>query len=183
VSWFARLFGSGEAAAPAGADEGPAPAQDRRELLDAVQRLTRTQAKLAMRVEELDSKVEGGFADLTGRLAGVTQPASADDIEWDGLLDAVDALAAAIHHADGNPALAEGLTGVLARVERFLTQVGIERRAPAGEAPDGQLFRVVGAEPAPGLPDGVVARVVRAAVLRGDQVLREGEVIVTRRTA
>ena len=53
----------------------------------------------------------------------------------------------------------------------------------SGEAPDGRLFRVVGAEPSAALPEGVVARVVRAAVLRGDEILREGEVIVTRRSA
>jgi molecular chaperone GrpE (heat shock protein) len=185
MSWFGGLFNRKDAGAESLATTGAAAqeAKDERELLESVQRLTRAQAKLAMRVEELDNKVEGGFADLGARLSDARKPASPQDVDWDELLDAVDVLAAAVHHADGNPALAQGLEGVLAKIERFLAQLGIERRAPAGAPPDGRLFRVVGAEPSAALPEGVVARVVRAAVLRGDQVLREGEVIVTRRTA
>jgi molecular chaperone GrpE (heat shock protein) len=185
VSWFGGLFSRKHAPAESlpRTDAAPHGAKDERELLDSLQRLTRAQAKLAMRVEELDNKVEGGFADLGARLTEARKPASPQDGDWDQLLDAMDVLAAAVHHAEGNPALAQGLLGVLAKMERFLAQRGIDRRAPAGDAPDGRLFRVVGAEPSAALPEGVVARVVRAAVLRGDQVLREGEVIVTRRTA
>jgi hypothetical protein len=51
-----------------------------------------------------------------------------------------------------------------------------------GIAPDGRHFRVVGVQPQPGDPEGLIARVVRAAVLQGEQVVREGEVLVTRST-
>jgi molecular chaperone GrpE (heat shock protein) len=136
-----------------------------------------------MRVEELNSKVEGSFAELEARLAELRSPAADDVDEWGELLDAVDMLEQAARHAEADRELAAGLAGVVAKLERFLARVGLERRAAEGERPDGRLFRVVGAEPSAALPDGVVARVVRAAVLRGDEILREGEVIVTRRSA
>jgi molecular chaperone GrpE (heat shock protein) len=186
VSWFARLLGRGhrgDAAAPGSSaldQSQPTPAE--REILDGLQKLTRVQAKLAMRVEELDSKLEGGFTDLRAGLEEV-RPASADDLDWAELLDALDLLAEAARQASAQPALSEGLAAVIARIDRFLSQAGIERLAVSGEAPDGRLFRVVGAETSAALPEGVVARVVRAAVLRGDEILREGEVIVSRRTA
>jgi molecular chaperone GrpE (heat shock protein) len=165
-------------------DEGPLAEQlERRQLMETVQKLARSQAKLALRVEELDGKIEGGFADLGNRLDDLALPASADDTDWGELLDAVDLLCEAVHQAGPGSPLAEGLTGVRARLERFLAQQGIERLTAEGQSPDGRLFRVVGSQPSPVLAEGVVTRVVRAAAVRGQQVLREGEVIVAGRSA
>jgi molecular chaperone GrpE (heat shock protein) len=150
-------------------------------VLEGLQKLGRLQAKQALRLEELESKIEGGFADLRAQLEEAQRPAG--DVDWADLLDAMDALDEAARLAAATPEVAAGLRAVLQRMDRFLGDAGVERRIPVGAPPDGRLFRVVGAEPDPALPDGVVARVVRAAVLRGDEILREGEVIVTRRDA
>jgi molecular chaperone GrpE (heat shock protein) len=155
-----------------------------RELADVLQKIARVQAKQGLRLDELDSKIEEGFADLRAQIGDSRPPTAADEITWDELLDAPDALEEAARLAEQeSPAVASGLREVVARIERFLSGVGISRRAAAGGSSDGHLFRVVGAEPSAGLPDGVVARVVRAAVVRGEEILREGEVIVARRSA
>ncbi len=184
MSWVRRLLGrEREPAEERTLEMAAAAAQERREILEALQKLTRMQGKLALRLDEIDSKIEGGFTDVGAKLDEAQPPPSAEEVDWSELCDAVDLLAEATRHAGAQPELAAGLEGVRVRLDRFLAQLGIERCAPAGEAPDGRLFRVVGAETSPALPDGVVARVVRAAVLRGDELLREGEVIVTRRSA
>ncbi len=77
-------------------------------------------------------------------------------------------------------ALASGLAGVVARLERFLAYSGLTRLAPIGHPPDGRLFRIVGTQPHNSIPEGIVVRVVRAAVLRGEHLVREGQVITVR---
>ena len=175
MSWVARLFGR------EGAPEEPAAPADRtrQELLDGLQKVARAQAKQTLRLEELESKLEGGFADLRAQLEEAQRPAG--DVDWAELLDAMDALDEAARLAVATPDVAAGLRAVLQRMDRFLAVAGVERRTPVGTPPDGRLFRVVGSEPAAALPEGVVARVVRAAALRGEEILREGEVIVARR--
>jgi hypothetical protein len=69
---------------------------------------------------------------------------------------------------------------VVARLEAFLANSGLTRLAPLGELPDGRLFRVVGNQTHSTLPEGSVARVIRAAVVRGEQLIREGEAITVR---
>jgi molecular chaperone GrpE (heat shock protein) len=137
---------------------------------------------LALQVEDLERKLEGGFAELrsallsqkgagTGAHAGAAPP-------WDELLDALDLLDEAVRLAD--PALAPGLMGVVARLGSFLSHAGLTRLVPLGQPPDGRLFRVVGTESHSSLAEGSIARVVRAAVLRGEHLLREGEAITVR---
>lgn len=130
-------------------------------------------------MEDLERKLEGGLTDLRGALssnrAGAPAPA---EPRWDELLDALDLLDVSVHLADS--ALAPGLAGVAARLERFLGASGLTRLAPLGHPPDGRLFRVVGTQPHPHLPEGTIARVVRAAALRGERLVREGEVITVR---
>src|SRR5207237_1347149 len=84
----------------------------------------------------------------------------ADAGSWDEILDALDVLGHAMHGAH-DPAVLAGLRGVEERLEHFLARAGIVRHGAAGARPDGRLWRVVGSEPRPDLPAGVVARAAR----------------------
>jgi hypothetical protein len=137
---------------------------------------------VALQVEDLDRKLEGGLAEWRGALSsmkssfsGVPTGAGA---RWDELLDALDLLDEAVRLAD--PMLAPGLAGVTERLGRFLAHAGLTRLALLGHPPDGRLFRIVGTQPHPSLAEGVIARVVRAAVLQGEHLVREGEAITVR---
>ncbi|MFY0566373.1 nucleotide exchange factor GrpE [Archangium lansingense] len=155
-------------------------------LLDAVQKSSRAQARLSLRVEDLERKLEGGLAELRGSLSslrGATSGNSSSGSEppWDDLLDALDLLEEASRVA-ADEALASGLMGVAARLERFVTASGLTRLASIGHIPDGRLFRIVGTQPHPSFAEGAIARVVRAAALRGERLIREGEAIIVRNT-
>lgn len=192
MAWLARLFGKTQGAPPVapGGDGAPDAGPPNAQLIETVQKLARVQARMSARLEELDGKLEAGFMDVRALLA--QQPdAQADDLDWDDLLDAMDTLDEAVAQtATGAPEIAGGLRGVLVRLERFAAQAKIERHLPIEGAPDARLFRVVGTVngAAEGAADGArsgrpeVARVVRAAVVRGEEVIREGEVIVKRTT-
>ena len=186
-TWLRRLF-IGRSEVP-GLPEATPPAESPpawgTQLVEAVQKSSRAQARLALHVEDLERKLEGGLAELRGSLSslrGATSGnASASEPPWDELLDAVDLLEEASRVA-ADEALASGLRGVAARLERFLTSSGITRLASIGHIPDGRLFRIVGTQPHPSLAEGVMARVVRAAAVRGERLLREGEAIIVRNT-
>lgn len=154
-------------------------------LVDAVQKSSRAQSRLALHVEDLERKLEGGFAELRGSLSSLRGATSGSTSEreppWDELLDAMDLLEEASRVAT-DAALASGLMGVVARLERFLTTSGITRLASIGHIPDGRLFRIVGTQPHPSFAEGAIARVVRAAALRGERLIREGEAIIVRNT-
>ncbi len=180
MSWLRRLLpGPQPPAAPEPNDAAPGWAN---EMIELFQKTARAQAKLAVKLDDLSSRVDGGFTHLEALQRA--EPIAPSDLKWDDLLDAMDLLetAAGSSEAQASPALAEGLRRVLQRLERMLSQGSLERRASPGAAPDGRLFRVVGTHEEPGLPDGVVSRVVRAAVVRGDRVIREGEVLTNRRS-
>ncbi|HYU16932.1 MAG TPA: hypothetical protein VEL05_12695, partial [Candidatus Acidoferrum sp.] len=73
MSWLSRLVSKKEPASlPADPDEPPAWAV---ELIEASQKIARSQAKATARVEALDAKLEGGFADLRSAVAAVARPA------------------------------------------------------------------------------------------------------------
>lgn len=172
-SWISRLFRTRR---PPPALPPPDTA-----LAEAEARAARAQARLALRLDELERKVEGGFADLRALLKEVaTRPATPASLRWDDLLDALDRIEDAGRAVDraAAPGFAEGLDAVIEKLERFLAQAGMARRSTRGVPPDGRLFRVVGTEPTAEVPVGTIARVVRAAVLAGERVVREGEVIV-----
>lgn len=179
MSWFRRLF---PGPPPREALEVGAPIWAS-ELTEILQKTARAQAKLAVKLDDLSSRVDGGFTHLEAQHRR-TEPVAASGLKWDDLLDAMDLLetAAGSSEAQANPALAEGLQRVLLRLERMLSQGSLERRAARGVPADGRLFRVVGAHEEPSLPDGVVSRVVRAAVVSGDRIIREGEVLTNRRS-
>lgn len=151
-------------------------------LADHSQKAARGQSRIALRLEELERKVEGGFAAQAGRLTvrGAQELAGVDD-----LLDAMDLLdGARAGLGDTTAALREGLAGVLERLGRALAAGGYERHAPVGRSFEARLFRVVGTVDADEhRSDGCVVSVGRAAVTRHGHVIREGEVIVARRQA
>ncbi len=150
------------------------------ELTELVQRAARAQGKSALRLEELERKLEGGFADLRHLTQAAARPA--EHLRWDDVLDAMDLLeeASAALQAT-HPSVAQGLGGVQLRLVRHLSAAGLVRLTPLHAPPDGTQVRIVGTEEQPDLPEGVVTRVVRAAVKRGDQLVREGEVLTNRR--
>ena len=156
------------------------------ELAELLQKTSRAQARLGMKLDDLDRKLEGGFGELRASLAVTSRAPESSPARWDDLLDAMDLLEEAARSLDGegvHAETAEGLRRVLARLECFLDQNALQRLAPVGTAPDGKTFRVVGTAQRADLPDGVIARVVRAAVLSGGRVVREGEVLTNRRLA
>ncbi|HXD53922.1 MAG TPA: nucleotide exchange factor GrpE [Solirubrobacteraceae bacterium] len=151
-------------------------------LQEGVQKLARLQARHGARLEEIENKVEGGFADLRSATEHAARAASAP-VRWDDLLDAADALDEAERSAiaAGDQPMADGLRAVVTRVGRFLAQQGVRREGRVGVPPDPALVRVIGAVEAPAMNEGHVARVVRAAAMEGGRLLREGEVLVARR--
>ena len=155
------------------------------EVFEAAQKFSRGQARLQLRIEEVERKVEAGFSDLRSICEEVAErPASGATLHWDDVLDALDLIdqAAGSIAPDLHPGLADGLGGIGERLERFLAQSGLERIAEIGVAPDGRLFRIVGTAEVAELADGLIARVVRAAVIDGDRVVREGEAVINRKT-
>ena len=186
-TWLRRLFNrrSGVPRLPGTTRPAESPPPWSTLLLDAVQKSSRSQARLALHVEDLERKLEGGLAELRGSLSSLRGAPSGNSSErespWDELLDALDLLEEASSVA-ADAALASGLMGVAARIERFLAASGITRLASIGHMPDGRLFRIVGTQPHPSFAEGSIARVVRAAALRGERLIREGEAIIVRNT-
>lgn len=152
------------------------------ELLESVQRAARAQGKAGLRLEQIEHKLDEGLVDLQRRLAALTPPPPP---RWDDLLDAMDLLEQArATLAMDQPEAADGLDGVLGRLDRHLTQGGLMRHGAQtlSKEPDGTRVRIVGTEDRPELPEGVVTRIVRAAITRGDELIREGAVLTNRRS-
>jgi hypothetical protein len=151
------------------------------QLLTLAQKSTRASARMALRLDDIERKLEGGFVSLRETLRQ-SVPVDVSSLIWDDLLDAMDLLEEAVQttSTQGQGAMSDGLRGVLVRLERFLAQAQFERIGVPGAPPDGKLFRVVGTEHAPQLAEGVITRVVRAAVLQGERVVREGAVLTNR---
>lgn len=187
LTWLRRLFigRSGVHELPGTALPAESPPTWGTLLLDAVQKSSRAQARLTLHVEDLERKLEGGLAELRGSLSSLRSATSGNssgrEPPWDELLDALDLLEEASRVA-ADAALASGLMGVAARIERFLTSSGITRLTSIGHIPDGRLFRIVGTQPHPSFAEGAIARVVRAAALRGERLIREGEALIVRNT-
>jgi hypothetical protein len=177
--WLARLLGRQP---PAVEDEGDAPESSPAEsdILEMSQKIARTQARQGLRLEEIESKLEAGFADLRG-LVNAVAPSGESSLSFDECFDALDALEEAARMA-ADQAHAQGLRAVLDRLGRFLNRAGFDRQVATGEAPDARRFRVVGTEVSEVLDPGQAVRTVRAAILRHGKPIREGEVIVSVRS-
>ncbi|MEE9385553.1 MAG: nucleotide exchange factor GrpE [Nannocystaceae bacterium] len=151
---------------------------------DRLRKAGRAQARLSLRLDEIERKLEAGFDDLRSQVQGqssaVASEATASPPKLEGVLDAMDSLDEAILGSP-SPDVRRGLQSVLHKLDSYVTTQGMERHADRGVPPDGKLFRIVGGEAASsGVAEGCVLRVVRAAVTYGDSVLREGEVVVRR---
>jgi molecular chaperone GrpE (heat shock protein) len=157
---------------------------DLTEIVEASRKSARAQTKLALKVEELERKVEAGFAELrsSARRSGPEDHAPGDHADLFDALDLLDEAAAAVQEGrlEG---VAEGLRGIGARLEHALRCARLSRLAPLGTRPDGARFRVVGTEEHAAYPEGAIVRVVRAAIVSGDSLVREGEVLVNRRSS
>lgn len=179
MSWLARVLGKRRLFAQ---EDSPAPqnAVDPSQLLDVSQKIARTQARQGLRLEEIESKLEAGFADLRG-LVSAAAPSGEPSLSFDECFDAMDALEEAARIA-ADSAHAQGLRAVLERLGRFLSRAGFERQAATGEMPDARRFRVVGTEASEAFAPGKALRTVRAVILRQGKLVREGEVIVSVRS-
>jgi hypothetical protein len=182
MSWLALIFGSRPPVAPGDeADAVPDPgAPGLVELADLCQKLARTQARQGIALEEIESKLEAGFADLRGT---ITQLGAAHEssLPFDDCFDALDALTEAARLAP-DEAHGQGLCAIVDRLDRFVRRAGFERQSAVGETPDARRFRVVGTEVSDVLPPGKATRIVRAAICHQGKLLREGEVIVSVRS-
>ena len=166
------------------------------ETSESLKKLARSHGRTALRVEEIERKLEA--LPLAAATAGDAPVPRAPE----ELFDALDLLDRALEAARrlGSLELADGLGGVHARLVQYLAAAGFNRVAPLGLLPDGRLVRVVGtadvanvreADPTPEhaeLPDrmgesidGRVVTVVRAAITHGERLVREGEVITAKR--
>jgi molecular chaperone GrpE (heat shock protein) len=179
MSWLARVFGRWLPVA-AGDGEEAADAPGAVEIAELCQKLARTQARQGLVLDEIESKVEAGFADLRGAIDQLGS-ASESSLSFDDCFDAIDALTEAARLAP-DEAHGEGLRAVLERLDRFVKRAGFERHSAAGETPDARRFRVVGTEVTDALAPGKATRVVRAAISRQGKLVREGEVIVSVRS-
>lgn len=146
-------------------------------LAETGQRSIRSLAKLGLRLDELERKLEGGFA----AQASAARPAAPKPFEGlTDLLDAMDLLdaaAASLGDDESARAVRQGLSGVLARLDRAVRAAGAQRCSTVDVAPDPRLFRVVGTIEQSTGESGLVVRVTRAAATTGAHVLREGEVL------
>lgn len=137
-------------------------------LQERLNTVARAQSKLSLRLDDVVHMLEE-------RLPPTPLPDPAP------LLDALDRLGEAQRVlASDKPAVAQGLASIGARLEGVLGAMGVHRRAEIGVPADPKLFRVVGVETSSASHKGVVTRVIRAAAVRGTQLIREGEVLVSR---
>lgn len=187
LRFLSRFRSNHVSGAAATVDEAPStpppPTRAVEEVLEASRKAARAQVKLALKLDELDHKLQAGFTDLRSTVASSTSPGRSASPVWDDLLDALDLLEQATSslEAGESDGVAEGLRGVSARLSRMLEQTSLRRLGAVGTPPDGRLFRVVGTQSHRDLPDGTIASVLRAAVVRGDEIVREGEVLVSQR--
>jgi molecular chaperone GrpE (heat shock protein) len=148
-------------------------------VLEAMQKQARAAAKQGARFEvalgALEERVTSVAARLEQRVAPV--PVASAPIP-EAVFDALDGLDVARALAD-DPHLAEGLSRVADRLERWCASQGYRRLSGLGAAPNARLMRVAGTEPRRDLAPGLVSRVVKAAIVRGEELVREGSVIVS----
>lgn len=153
----------------AGLDHARAESAERGE---ALKKLARSHGRTALRVEEIEHKLDA----LVG---GAESPAAR---HLDVIFDALDLLDRALESVDREaaPELARGLEGLHGRLARHLEVEGFARLAPRGGPVDGTALRVVGTVAGLDHPDGHVVTVVRAGIRHGARLVREGEVIIAK---
>jgi len=137
---------------------------------ETLRKLTRSVGRTALRVEEIERKVDA---------APTTRDSASEAADIGELFDALDLLdrMSQASRRAGQAEVAVGLEGVGSRIARFLDSAGFTRIASVGGVPDGHLFKVVGTTHMDDARPGTIVEVVRAAIRRGDLVVREGEVV------
>jgi GrpE len=179
--WLTGFFRS-DAEGHAQTEEGDARVS---ELLDSLRKVVRSNGRLGLRLDAIEAKLEAGLADVRARIVLTTPPPKEPAaVRWDDLLDALDALDRAAESAGAvsSEGMRDGLRAIVARLELIVQQAGITRVSGTGNVPDGRMFRVVGTEAHADRDDGTVVRVVRSAARSGSRVVREGEVVVNKRS-
>jgi molecular chaperone GrpE (heat shock protein) len=177
VRWFRALVSP-----PLPPAERPVWADELLEaVLEATQKQARAAAKQGARFEASLGALEERLSSLTARLdqrVAPAQPKAPGAPSLEAVFDALDGLDAA-RALTADPHLAEGLARVADRLERLCATHGHRRLSELGVAPNARVMRVVGTEPRSDLAPGLVSRVVRAAIVHGEEIVREGSVIVS----
>ena len=110
-------------------DGEPATRTDVSAVADAMHKVARVQARMSLKLEDLEGKLEAGFQEL--RLHNSSRsPADTGVLpKLDAVFDAVDLLeeAARTARASGNSALSEGIASIGLRLVEFIEQVGLSR--------------------------------------------------------
>jgi len=123
------------------------PASKPGEGADEFKKLSRAHGRSALRLEEIERKLDalgGHVATLVARPLAPPAPAAPPPDDLGPIFDAMDLLDQATAAVpEGAAALAEGLRGVLVRLNRFIVARGFERLDRLGRPPDGALVRVV----------------------------------------
>jgi GrpE len=179
VSWLRTLVGERR---PAGALSAPQRAGTSPELSDVVEALrksARATLRLDTRVDALEGQLDALGADVRSLLEHSRR---GEDEFWVPLMDALDRLDLARDAIDAGEVAGAGagLAAISSRLEELLASAGYARYARRGVPVDGRLQRVVGTASVADSPEGSVTRLVRAAVTRGEVVVRTGEVIVVK---
>ncbi len=148
----------------------------RRELAEAHEtsrKLLKALGRSSLRIEQIETMVSS-IAKLDAPPKEAVHRGDLDD-----LLDALDQLDRAIAStaSRGLDDLETGLVGVRDRLEGFAGSLGLSRLRAVGIPVDATRFRVVGSREQDGAPSDQVVEIVRAAVLDGARLMREGEVI------
>jgi molecular chaperone GrpE (heat shock protein) len=179
---LARALGFFRRPAPVLAEvDDPGATDGAAELEAQVRKGVRAQARNGARLEEIERKLEAGFADLRAAVAETSGRSTGSQLPWEVLFDAADVLEEL--GVGAAPSFSQGIRSIVSRLERFIKAGGIVRQTGRGEKPDGALFRVVGTVTEKDLPDGVVARVVRAALTCDGELVREGQVLTNQLTS
>ncbi len=149
------------------------------ELLESTQKQARTAAKQSLRVETMLTELGETIEKLRASVDSAAASRDAPPPRCTEIFDALDALDAARTMAS-EPNLVEGLTRVQQKLSRFCEQHGYTRVAPVGEEPDGRIVRIVGTETSVTIPPGRITKIVRAAILSAHEIVREGEVLISK---
>jgi molecular chaperone GrpE (heat shock protein) len=152
------------------------------EILESLQKQTRSAAKQTARLEGLLGESSAQLQETHALVQALHEsPAQREAAQLvpEELFDALDALDEAATFVQ-EPNLSEGLQRVHARIASYCARLGYARLAAVGGEVDARTMRVVGAQTSPALPPGAIVRVVRAAIVAGNALVREGQVIVNR---
>jgi molecular chaperone GrpE len=141
-------------------------------------------ADLQERVAQLDDRHKRALADLDNyRKRSVALTEGRIDEAADAMLrqwlEAVDSVERALT-MESEPAVAEGLRGLLDQMEAILERQGVQRIGAPGEPFDPSRHEAVAVRNDDEVPDRTIAEVARSGWARDDRVLRPAQVVVSR---